>query len=92
MVFPDSDIVKKLSCSMTKAEAIVTGVLAPASVDYSLGILHRSMIEIKEGDPTPYFSIASDASNYGSSRMFPVAIQFWRPQDGMQNRVLDFLF
>jgi hypothetical protein len=83
-------MVKKLSCGRTKAEATVTGVLAPASIDGSLGILHRNMIEIKEEDQTPYFSIASDASNYGSSRMFPVAIQFWTPQDGMHNRVLDF--
>jgi hypothetical protein len=37
------------------------------------------------GGPTPYFSIASDASNHGSSRMFPVAIKFRRPQDGMKN-------
>jgi hypothetical protein len=84
--------VKILSCGRTKDEAIVTGVLTPASVDDSLGILHRNMTEIKEDDLTPCFSIASDASNYGSSRIFPVAMQFWIPQDGMQNRVLDFLF
>jgi hypothetical protein len=90
-VFPDSDTVKKLSCGMTKAEeAIVTGVLPPTSFDDSLGIRHRNVIEIEEEDLTLYFSIASDASNYGSSRMFPVAIQLWTPQDGMQNRVLDF--
>jgi hypothetical protein len=91
-LFPDSDIVKKLSCGRTKAEAFVPGVLAPASVDDSVGTLHRNMIEIEEEDLTPYFSIASDASNHGSSKMFPVAIKFWTPQDGMQNRVLDFLF
>jgi hypothetical protein len=89
-VFSDSDIVKKLSCGRIRAEAVVTGVFATASVDDSLGILHRNMTEIKEEDLTPYFWIASDASNYGSSRMFPVAIHFLRPQDDMQNRVLDF--
>jgi hypothetical protein len=73
-------MVKKLSRGRTKAKAIVTGVLAPASVDDSSGILHRNMTEIKEENLTPYFSIASDASNYGSSRMIPVAIQFWTPQ------------
>jgi hypothetical protein len=88
--YPDSDIVKKLSCAGTKAEAIATGVLAPTSVDDSSGILHRNMIEIEAEDPTPYFSIASDASNHGTSKMFPVAIKFWTPQDGMHNRVLDF--
>jgi hypothetical protein len=91
-VFPDSDVAKELSYGRTKAEAIVTGVLAPAPVDDSLGILHRNMTEIKEDHQTLCFSIASDASNYGSSRMFPVAIHFWTPQDGVQNRVLDFLF
>jgi hypothetical protein len=79
-----------LFCGKTNAEATVTGVLAPASVDDSLGILHRNMIEIEEEDLTPYFSITSDASNHGSSKMFPVAIKFWTPQDGMHNRVLDF--
>jgi hypothetical protein len=48
MVFSNSDTVKKLSCGRTKAEAIVTGVLAPASIDDSLGILHRNVIEIEE--------------------------------------------
>jgi hypothetical protein len=89
-VFPDSDIVKKPSRGRAKAEAIVPGILAPASVDASLGILHRNMIEIEEEDLTPYFSIASDASNYGSSKMFPLAIQFWTSQDVMHNRMLDF--
>jgi hypothetical protein len=82
--------VKKLSCGRTKAEAIVTGVLAPASIDDSLGILHRNMIAVEEEDLTQYFSIASDASNHGSSKMIPVAIKFWTPQDGTHNRVLDF--
>jgi hypothetical protein len=86
-VFPDPDIVMNLSCGRAKAEATVTGVLAPASVD-SLGILHRNMTEIEEEALTPYFSISSDVSNYGSSRMFPVPIQFWGPQHGMHNRVL----
>jgi hypothetical protein len=91
-VFPDSDIVKKLSCGRTKAKAIVTGVLAPPSVDDSLGILHRNMIEMEEEDLTPYFSIASNVYNHGSSKMFPVAIKFWTPQDGMHDRVLDFYY
>jgi hypothetical protein len=80
---------KKLSCGRTKAEAIVSGVLALASVYHSLGILHRNMIEI-EAHLTPYFLIASDSSSHGSSKVFPVAIKFWTPQDGMQNRVLGF--
>jgi hypothetical protein len=45
------------------------------------------MTEIEEEDLTTYFLIASDASNHGSSKMFPVATKFWTPQDGMQNPV-----
>jgi hypothetical protein len=67
---------KKLSCGRTKAKAIVTGVLSPASVDDSLGILHRNMIEIEEEYLTPCFSIASNVSNHGSPKMFPVATKF----------------
>jgi hypothetical protein len=78
-LFPDSDILKKVSCGRTKAKAIVTGVLAPASVDDSLGILHRNLIEVEEEYLTPYFSIASNVSNHSSPKMFPVATKCWTP-------------
>jgi hypothetical protein len=83
--FPDSDIVKKLSCGRTKAEAIVTGVLDAASVDDSLGILHRNMAEIQEEYLTPYLSTSSNVSNHGSPKMFPAATKFWT-----HKRMLDF--
>lgn len=67
---------KKLVCGRTKDEAIVIGVLAPASFDDSIVILHWNMIDIEEKDIEPYSSIASDASNKGSSNMLPVEISF----------------
>lgn len=36
--FPDSDIAKKMACGRTKAAAIVTDVLAPASVETCLKV------------------------------------------------------
>ena len=35
-IFPDSEIVKKMSCGRTKAASIITDVLAPASVESCL--------------------------------------------------------
>jgi hypothetical protein len=49
--------VKKLFCRRVKAEDIVTGVVAPASVDDSLEILHRNMKELEEEGLTPCFKL-----------------------------------
>ena len=44
-IYPDSDIAKRMACGRTKAEAIVTDVLAPASVEDCLKVLRRPLNE-----------------------------------------------
>jgi hypothetical protein len=77
--FPDSDTVKKFFSHRTKAEDIVTGVVASASVEDSLEILHRNMIELEEEGLTPCFQLASDASNHCPFMTFPSTINFRAP-------------
>uniref|UniRef100_H3B2U2 DUF4371 domain-containing protein n=1 Tax=Latimeria chalumnae TaxID=7897 RepID=H3B2U2_LATCH len=78
-VFSDSGSVgKKLSCGRTKAESIVKNgskVLLALSGD---------------GKPLP-FSIQTDASNTGNRKMFSIAVQFFTPQNGLLNRMIDFV-
>ena len=47
-IYPDSDIAKRMACGRTKAEAIVTDVLAPASVKDCLKVLRRPLNEQRE--------------------------------------------
>lgn len=37
-----------------------------------------------------YFSVSSDASNYGNSKMFPVVLRYFTPVCGTVVRLLDF--
>ena len=48
MIYPDSDIAKRMACGRTKSEAIVTDVLAPASVEDCLKVLRRPLNEQRE--------------------------------------------
>ncbi|XP_060774166.1 carbamoyl-phosphate synthase [ammonia], mitochondrial-like [Neoarius graeffei] len=47
-MYQDSDIAKMMACGQTKAEAIVTDVLAPASVEDCLKVLRRPLNDQRE--------------------------------------------
>ena len=79
----DSSIAKKMSCGRTKAEAIVTDVLSPKAIEEVVKKLKSG------GNPLP-FSLHTDASNKGNRKMFPLAVQFFTPEDGVVNKVIDF--
>jgi hypothetical protein len=78
-LFTDSKIAKGLRCGRTKMEAIVKNVLSPASIES-----HLNKIRGKA------FSIASDASNKGNIKLFPIGIQYFDKTNGICNFVLDF--
>ena len=66
-IFSGSDTAKKVSCNRTKATAIATEVLSPLSV-----------AELKTDlEDVPFSSIATDASNHGSTKLFPLTIQYF---------------
>lgn len=83
-MFNDSILSKEIHCGKTKAEAIVKNVLSPKSIEMVLN-------DIKPLNHDPiYFSIASDASNNGNRKLFPIVIQYFSVKNGIQNKLLDF--
>lgn len=80
----DSTIAKKMSCGRTKAEAVVTDVLSPKAIEEVVKTLKSGR------NPLP-FSLHTDASKKGSRRMFPLAAQFFTTENGVVNKVADFV-
>lgn len=79
----DSNIVKKMSCGRTKAETIVKNILAPKSVS--------EVVNILKGSKPIQFSIQTDASNKGNQKMFPLSIQYFTPESGVTQKMIDFV-
>lgn len=79
VIFPDSDIAKKMACGRTKATSIVTDVLAPACVESFLRELKTPVVQEPSDKKahTPFFSVASDASNHGTTKLFPFQLCFY---------------
>jgi len=78
-LFPDSSLCKKVHCARTKAEAIAKNVLSPLSIEN-----HLKSIQNKK------FSVSIDASNKGNIKLFPLALQYFSIDYGIENFVLDF--
>lgn len=81
-VFPDSEIAGKFACARTKTEAIINEVLGPHSVKLRLE-------EMRKLDVL-YIGISTDGSNHGSIKMFPVLVQYFHPEKGIQHVLLSF--
>ena len=81
-LFPDSNILKKYSCARTKVEAIVNTVLSPMTVKYVLNDIQEHGIM--------YLGVATDSSNHQSTKLFPIAVQYfdWK-QGGLQSELLE---
>jgi hypothetical protein len=75
---------KKISCGRTKSEAIVTEVLAPASVREIINVLNLNMLE-GYANTLPFNSVASDASNHSHTKLFPITLKYWTPKHVLCN-------
>lgn len=85
VIFPDSAICKKTACGRTKAEAIVKSVLAPKSIDMLVGDLTSSDLT----KPT-CFSVSTDASNLKNMKMFPICVQYFTVDSGINKKLIVF--
>nr|XP_042701979.1 uncharacterized protein LOC122172852 [Chrysemys picta bellii] len=74
LTFPDSEEARKFSSARTKTEAIVISVLAPHSVDV--------VLKTFEENDKFYCGVATDGSNHGSVKIFPVTIQYFDWKNG----------
>lgn len=86
--FSDSEIAKGQACGRTKAEAIVTNVLAPKVTSDHLSFVSNNQTEDLHAVP---YAISVDASNRGNRKMFPICIRYFNPKVGIQSFLLDFL-
>lgn len=69
----------KFRCARTKCEAIVTSVFAPFSLN-----------EVKQQIGEAHcFSLLTDASNHGNTKLFPVVVRYYRPYEGIEVKLLD---
>ncbi|CAH0558668.1 unnamed protein product [Brassicogethes aeneus] len=82
IIYNDSKIAKKVSCGRTKAEMLVNEVLAPRSIEEVLQVLNLNKC---------FFSVQTDASNIKNRKFFPLSIQYFTKDVGIQNKILDFI-
>ena len=86
VMFPDSAIARKTTCGCTKAESIITNILTPKSVKSITN-------DLASGDDLKRscFAVSTDASNMKNRKMFPVCIQYFTTESGVNKKLLDFL-
>lgn len=80
-IYGDSTIAKGVTCGKTKAKALCENVLAPYSVQKHLNYIKENNL---------YYSVASDASNKGAIKCFPIVLRYFDFEDGIQHVLLDF--
>lgn len=73
-------MVKKVNCKRTKTEAIITNVLAPHALDKLINKLQTNV---------DHFSISTDASNHGSQKLFPLLVQYFCENNGIEVKLLE---
>ena len=86
VIFPDSTVAKKLACGRTKAEALVTEVLAPKSEEIVITELTST-----DAMKPKYFSLSTDASHMKNRKMFPICLQYFTIDSGINKKLLDFV-
>lgn len=79
-IFKDSRIAERYSCGRTKATRLVTNILGPESKQMVLN-------DLANNQP---FCIATDASNKGNVKTFPLVIRYFKKEVGVCTKLLKF--
>jgi hypothetical protein len=77
-IFEDSKVAKKFTSCRTKTSSIVTNVLSSFCFDEV----------INELNDIPFISVATDASNHKSIKLFPLLVQYFTAHDGITTKLL----
>lgn len=88
--FKDSNIAKKIRCGRTKSEAIAENVLLPLSIEMAVSDLKTQTQSPSSRYDSFYFTLATDASNKGTRKMFPVLVRYFSYKQGLQEKLIDF--
>lgn len=80
-IFVDSKTALNVKLGRTKMEALVNEVLGPYALETVLTDLHS---------PDTYFCLQTDASNKKNIKLFPLVVQYFDAENGIQNKLLDF--
>uniref|UniRef100_A0A8C6KPN3 Uncharacterized protein n=1 Tax=Nothobranchius furzeri TaxID=105023 RepID=A0A8C6KPN3_NOTFU len=80
-VYSDSAVAKGVMCGKTKAKALCENVLAPYSIQAHVDYIKENEL---------HYSLATDASNKGTTKRFPIVLRCFHFEEGMQNALLDF--
>lgn len=79
-IFADSETAKNFKCGKTKTEAIINRVVAPHAIMSILETLRKISC----------ISIATDASNHGAEKLFPILIQYFNwTGSGIETKIID---
>uniref|UniRef100_A0A8C6NU33 Uncharacterized protein n=1 Tax=Nothobranchius furzeri TaxID=105023 RepID=A0A8C6NU33_NOTFU len=80
-VYSDSAVAKGVTCGKTKAKALCENVLAPYSIQEHVDYIKENEL---------HYSLATDASNKGTTKCFPIVLRYFHFEEGVQNALLDF--
>jgi len=79
-LFADSQTATSITCARTKTEAIINNIIGP----------HMAAELVKSLNDINCIGIATDASNHGAEKLFPIIIQYfdWKA-GGIQTKLLE---
>lgn len=80
IIYVDSKTALNIRLARTKMEALVMAVLGPQAIQIVLDDLKKDV----------FYCIQSDASNRKNIKLFPLVIQYFTIDNGIQNKLVDF--
>ncbi|XP_047999563.1 uncharacterized protein LOC125236694 [Leguminivora glycinivorella] len=81
VIYVDSKTALKIKLGRTKQEALVNEVLAPYALESVLESLRS---------PDIFYCVQTDASNKKNIKLFPLVVQYFDSENGVQNKLIDF--
>lgn len=81
IILADGKTARGMQLGRTKMEAIVISVLGPFAIEQVITALQNDNI---------YFSLQIDASNRKNKKLFPVVVQYFTRENGIQTKLIDF--